>query len=155
MKKAILASFAALTLLTACTGNTYTAAPNQTTGTLVGAVAGGIIGNQIGQGTGNAVATAIGIVAGGLIGNQIGASLDEQNRQRALQAEYRALQTGQTTYWRDPAGDPYYGEVVPGRTYQTSGNVCREYTPTVYINGNPEVLTGSACRRPDGTWAPV
>jgi surface antigen len=155
MKKAI-CGIAAMAMLAACTGtNGYVSAPNQTIGTVAGAVAGGVIGNQIGGGRGNTVATAVGIVAGGLIGNQIGASLDQQNQARAQQAEYRALQTGQTTYWRDPAGKPYYGEVVPGRTYQNATNTCREYTHTVYINGQPEVLTGNACRRSDGTWAPV
>ena len=154
MMKKIWGSFAALMLLVGC-GMGATSAPNQTTGTVVGAVAGGLIGSTIGGGTGRTVATAIGIVAGGLIGNQLGAALDEQNRQRAMQAEYRALQTGQTTYWRDPQGRPYYGEVAPGRTFQSSGNVCREYTHTVYVDGRPEVLTGSACRRADGTWAPV
>ena len=36
-----------------------------------GAVAGGVVGNQIGQGTGNTVATVGGAVAGGVIGNEI------------------------------------------------------------------------------------
>ena len=155
-KMKMIGAASAVMLLAACTGTTTTSAPNQTVGTVVGAVAGGIVGNQVGSGSGRAVATAVGIVAGGLIGNQIGASLDEQNRIRAQQAEYRALQTGQTTYWRDPAGKPYYGEVVPGRTYQApTGSVCKEYTHTVYIEGRAEVLTGSACRQPDGTWQPV
>ena len=36
-----------------------------------GAVAGGLLGNQIGKGSGNTVATVGGAVAGGLIGNEI------------------------------------------------------------------------------------
>jgi len=36
-----------------------------------GAVAGGVLGNQIGKGTGNTVATVGGAVAGGVIGNEI------------------------------------------------------------------------------------
>jgi len=36
-----------------------------------GAVAGGLLGNQIGKGTGNTVATVGGAVAGGVIGNEI------------------------------------------------------------------------------------
>ncbi len=36
-----------------------------------GAIAGGVVGNQIGQGTGNTVATVGGAVAGGVIGNEI------------------------------------------------------------------------------------
>lgn len=36
-----------------------------------GAVAGGLLGNQVGKGTGNTVATVGGAVAGGVIGNEI------------------------------------------------------------------------------------
>ena len=40
-------------------------------GVVGGAVAGGLLGNQIGKGTGNTVATVGGAVAGGVIGNEI------------------------------------------------------------------------------------
>ena len=36
-----------------------------------GAVAGGVLGNQVGKGTGNTVATVGGAVAGGVIGNEV------------------------------------------------------------------------------------
>ncbi|RDI99661.1 glycine zipper 2TM domain-containing protein [Dyella solisilvae] len=41
-------------------------------GMVIGAVAGGVIGNQFGGGTGKALTTAAGVVAGGAIGNQVG-----------------------------------------------------------------------------------
>ncbi len=40
-------------------------------GAVGGAVAGGLLGNQIGKGTGNTVATVGGAVAGGVIGNEV------------------------------------------------------------------------------------
>ena len=40
-------------------------------GVVGGAVAGGLVGNQIGKGTGNTVATVGGAVAGGVIGNEV------------------------------------------------------------------------------------
>lgn len=40
-------------------------------GVVGGAVAGGLLGNQIGKGTGNTVATVGGAVAGGVVGNEI------------------------------------------------------------------------------------
>ncbi len=132
-------------------------ASNQTTGTLVGATAGGLVGSTIGSGRGSTLATAAGIVAGGLIGNQIGAALDEQNRQRAMEAEYRALQYGPAespVVWRDPDRN-VHGEVVPGRAYERRGYDCRDYTHTVYIDGQPQVARGTACRQADGTWQPV
>ena len=40
-------------------------------GAAIGAVAGGVIGNQIGHGSGRAAATAVGIVGGAVLGNHI------------------------------------------------------------------------------------
>ncbi len=131
--------------------------PNETAGTVIGATAGGLIGSQFGSGTGQAAATAVGIVAGGLIGNRIGASIDEQARQRAREAEYQALQygpAGSPVVWRSPDSN-VYGEVVPGPAYQRAGADCRNYTHTIYIDGQPQVAQGTACRNPNGTWTPV
>ncbi len=129
----------------------------ETLGTVIGATAGGVIGNQFGSGSGQALATAAGIVAGGLIGNRIGAAADEDARRRAMQAEYQALQYGPPNtpvVWRDP-DDNVYGEVVPGAPYQRGGQNCRDYTHTIYVDGRPEVGRGTACRLPDGTWQTV
>jgi outer membrane lipoprotein SlyB len=40
-------------------------------GIVGGAVAGGLLGNQVGKGTGNTIATAGGAVAGALVGNEV------------------------------------------------------------------------------------
>ena len=40
-------------------------------GTLVGAGAGGYVGNQFGSGSGKAAATAAGVVGGGLLGHAL------------------------------------------------------------------------------------
>jgi outer membrane lipoprotein SlyB len=40
-------------------------------GTLVGAGLGGVIGNQIGKGTGNTVATVAGVILGGVAGHAV------------------------------------------------------------------------------------
>jgi uncharacterized protein YcfJ len=45
--------------------------PHRVTGTLIGAVAGGLIGNQIGGGKGKELATIGGAVAGGVAGHKI------------------------------------------------------------------------------------
>lgn len=137
----------------ACTPGTE----QQTIGTGVGAVAGGLLGSTIGSGRGRTVATAAGIVAGALVGSAIGAHLDEQNRRRAMEAEYRALQYGPPdtpVVWRDGRSN-VYGEVVPGRPYQRGRYDCRDYTHTIYVDGRPQVARGYACLREDGTWGPV
>lgn len=52
---------------------------HNTAGTLLGAVVGGVLGNQVGGGNGKKVATAAGILAGGYAGNRI---QDNQQRSR-------------------------------------------------------------------------
>lgn len=126
-------------------------------GTVLGAIAGGILGNQIGKGSGKVVATALGAVVGGIVGSEIGRSLDEADRQRASEAEYRALEYGQpgvASPWKNPQSG-HYGNVVPGRPYLRQGANCREYTHTIYVDGRPQTMRGSACRQPDGTWRNV
>ncbi len=50
---------------------TNTNDPNRITGTAIGAVAGGVVGNQIGGGRGRTLATVGGAVAGGAVGNRV------------------------------------------------------------------------------------
>ena len=128
-------------------------ATKEDTGTLVGAGTGALIGNQFGSGGGRVAATVAGAVIGGLIGNRIGASMDEEDRRRAAEAQYAAFEKGQRTEWRSQNG--HYGYVTPQRTYTYNSLSCREYEQTVYINGKPETMTGKACRQPDGTWREV
>lgn len=126
-------------------------------GLAIGAITGGIIGNQFGKGQGKAVATAIGAVVGGIIGSEIGRSLDEADRRAAAYAEYSALEQGQSgaaVPWRNPDSG-HYGTVVPGNPYRLGGRHCRDYTHTIYIDGEPQTLRGTACRNPDGTWRKV
>lgn len=139
--------------LAGCTGDV---GPKQGVGAVAGAVAGGILGAQVGEGEGKAVAMTLGIIAGGLIGSEIGRALDENDRRAASEAEYRALETGRSgtpTRWRNPDSG-HYGDVVPGPAYQVNRLDCRDYTHTIYIDGQPETARGTACRQPDGTWRP-
>jgi len=53
-------------------------------GTVLGAIAGGVIGHQIGSGRGNDVATAAGAIGGGIAGNRI-----ERNREERPSSEQR------------------------------------------------------------------
>jgi len=153
----------AVTLLglavTACAGDPASGTgPKENTGTLVGAVTGGLIGSQIGGGTGARVAAGVaGAAIGGLIGNRIGASLDDEDKRRLYAAQMQALESGASgtpVAWRNPDSGRY-GSVVPGPAYDQSGMKCRQYTHTIYINGQPQAARGTACRNPDGTWTPV
>lgn len=48
-------------------------------GTAIGAVAGGVLGNQVGGGKGKTLATVGGAVAGGVVGNQVQKSHQDKN----------------------------------------------------------------------------
>lgn len=127
------------------------------TGTVVGAVAGGILGNQVGSGSGRVAATAIGAVVGGIVGHEIGRSLDEADRRAAMEAEYRALEYGDPgarTPWRNPESG-HHGYIVPDKPYMANNQHCRRFAHTIYIDGRPETMRGTACRQPDGTWRNV
>lgn len=127
------------------------------TGLIVGGVAGGIIGNQVGKGSGNVLATVAGAMIGGIVGSEIGRSMDEQDRMLAQEAEFAALEegpSGRPRKWRNP-DNGRYGEVVPSKPYKRGGNDCRDYTHTIYIDGRPQTMRGTACRNPDGTWRNV
>lgn len=129
----------------------------QDSGLAVGAVAGGIIGNQVGGGKGKIVTTALGAVIGGVVGSEIGKSMDRQDRLLAQQAELAALERGQSgrpQVWRNP-DNGRYGEVIPGPPVRRGMEDCREYTHRIYIDGRPQTMTGFACRNPDGTWRNV
>jgi surface antigen len=96
------------------------------------------------------------VAPAGVLGNGIGAGLDERDRQRAFSAEVQALdqaEPGEPVGWRGSAGR--YGTVVPGAFYETRGTRCRDYSHTIYIDGRPQTARATACRNPDGTWAPV
>ena len=124
-------------------------------GTAVGAVAGGLLGNQIGGGRGKTAATVAGIFIGGMLGRDVGASLDKVDRQMIQQTSYTAFEkmpSGVASSWSNPdTGNSGY--VVPTKTYKTAtGSYCREFQTTVNVGGKTQEAYGTACRQPDGSW---
>lgn len=95
-------------------------------------------------------------MAGGLIGGTLGSGLDQRDRRRALEAEYRALEytpAGQPVSWG--AADSRGGEVVAGSPYRVGSQDCRQYIHTVHAGERSQTARGSACRNPDGSWTPL
>ncbi len=121
--------------------------PNQSVGIVSGALLGGLAGNAIGYG--DAGSTIAGAMIGGVLGGMVGADMDARDREIAYEAQYEAFDTGRPRRW---SGDDAYGEVIPGPTYRSRGEFCREYTHTIYIGGRPREGYGTACREPDGSW---
>lgn len=138
-----------------CASNT---GPKEVSGTLVGAATGAAVGNAVGASAGNPVAGAVtGAAIGGLIGNRIGATLDDEDKRRAYAAQVQALESGTAgapVAWRNPDSGRY-GSIVPGAASDNNGRSCRQYTHTIYIDAKPQTARGTACRQPDGSWAPA
>jgi len=158
MRSLTAAALAAVALVSAgCSGGPDGRLNETDTGTGAGVLLGGLVGSQFGKGSGHIAGAVIGAVAGGIIGNDIGRKLDARDRQLAQDAEYDALErgrSGEPRRWRDP-DDDRYGEVVPQSPYQRAGLDCRDYTHTVYIEGRPAAMRGTACRNRDGSWSAV
>ena len=126
-------------------------------GTVVGAIAGGIIGNQFGRGSGKVAATVAGAVVGGIVCNEIGRKLDDRDRVLAREAEYDAWERGPSrrpVTWRNP-DNGHYGEIVAEDYYERRGARCRDFVHRVWIDGRPQQMRGTACRNGDGTWTQV
>ena len=129
---------------------------NKTTGgALVGAAAGGLLGNQFGSGSGKGAMTALGVVAGGLLGSQVGKSLDQADIAYANRTTQTALETappGQALPWRNEQSGAS-GTVVPrAYTQMADGTYCREFQQTITVGGETQQGFGRACRQPDGSW---
>ena len=137
--------------LAACESDT---GPKQKGGTVVGAIAGGLLGSTIGGGSGKVVAIGIGAILGGIVGSEVGKSLDRADRaymQRTTQESLETSPTGRESTWRNPDSG-HGGTVTPQRTYETASGPCREYQQTVTIDGRTERAYGTACRQADGSW---
>ncbi|ATN33630.1 hypothetical protein ACO34A_07395 [Rhizobium sp. ACO-34A] len=96
----------------------------------------------------------ISALQGGIV-SRSGVKLSNSERQRALEAEYRALEAapgGQPVAWQ--AGD-VSGQVVAAAPYQVGQQNCRQYTHKLVDNGKQIEARGAACRNSDGTWTPL
>ena len=143
-------AFAAL-MLGACVQD-Y--ANKQTAGTLLGAAGGGLLGAQVGSGSGQLAAVAAGTLIGAFVGNEMGKSLDRADQQAMAGAQETAQSAplNEPIYWRNPESGNS-GTVTPTREGVTaSGQHCREFQHTVYVGGKAEKGYGTACLQPDGSW---
>lgn len=94
---------------------------------------------------------------GGIIGPVVGDQLTRDDRRRALQAEYQALETvpvGRSISWSGERSG-LTGEVKAAQAYQVGSQNCRQYTHTVRGGTQPIVARGTACRDSAGAWTPL
>ncbi|WP_075290219.1 hypothetical protein [Rhizobium arenae] len=120
-----------------------------------------LLGGCASTGKGGAAQAATGsssyiaALGGGIIGKEASLSISQADRQRALEAEYRALEAapgGQPVTWE---GSGVSGAVVATAPYQVGSQNCRQYSHTITAKGQGNVVRGVACRNTDGTWTPL
>jgi len=125
-------------------------------GTGLGAIAGGVVGSQIGRGGGQAVATGVGVVTGAVIGNEVGQSIDNANRSTYPMSPSYSYDPGAApfsvgympyapNYVAPPAAPPIYVD-------QSAGTYCRPFSQEIIIDGQRQESYGTACLQPDGSW---
>jgi surface antigen len=94
---------------------------------------------------------------GGLLVRMPDLKLSKSDRARALEAEYKALETspgGQKVVWDGSGGT--HGEVVAATPYQVGSQNCRQYSHSISVKGgSPLTARGAACRNPNGSWTPL
>ncbi|MDR3443320.1 MAG: RT0821/Lpp0805 family surface protein [Legionella sp.] len=145
MKKLAIASLSLSLLLVGCAEMN-----NEGVGTISGGVIGGLLGSQFGSGSGQVAAAAGGALIGAFLGGQIGKSMDRQDRME-MQRALETAPTGRAVVWSNP-DTGYRYTVQPTRTYYRERLPCREYTTRALIDGQTQIIRGSACRQPDGSW---
>lgn len=117
----LIAAFAAVT---AAPMSAHAACPQRTTGTVVGAVAGGLLGNAVAGHGARTEGTLLGAAAGGLVGNQVTKchysrrahyrprAYQRSSYERPQRASYeRPRHAAACRYESQPYYDPY-GQVV-------------------------------------------
>jgi uncharacterized protein YcfJ len=109
--------------------------PNSGAGGVVGALAGGAIGNQIGHGDGRAVATILGVVGGALLGNQI------ESNNNAPQVQNVQSCTTQTYYENRTVGYNVLYEYA-GKQYDVQ--MPNDPGPTIRLQLTPMGDSGAA-----------
>ncbi len=130
---------------------------NNTMGaTGAGALAGGLIGNELFHGKNAFAGVLAGALVGGIVGNQIGQYMDRQDKINMQSAIINTPVNQQASWTSDkagPNGQPVTYTVRPVRNYKTASHqYCREYQTTVTVGGEAKKAYGKACRQPDGSW---
>jgi surface antigen len=114
-----------------------------------GAAGGAIIGQAIGH---NTEATLIGAIAGGLLGYIIGNEMDKYDREQ-LNHVYERGVSGQANTWKNPDnGNSYRVTPQPAYTNPSNNRPCRKAEIQSVINGKQETVYTTACRDQYGHW---
>jgi surface antigen len=153
LKKTTLAAAAALLALGLGTSGAMAdecSGRDHTGGTVLGAIAGGVLGGAVSHGNGGAVIG--GALLGGLAGNAISRDMDCEDRPYAARSYNDSFRgrIGRRYEWHR---GPNRGYVVSNREYRRGRSICRDFTQVVYRHGREYDRRGTACRpQRGGDW---
>jgi surface antigen len=127
----------------ACSGRDHTG------GTILGAIAGGVLGGAVSHGNGGAVIG--GALLGGLAGNAVSRDMDCEDRPYAARSYDESFHgpVGRRYEWNR---GPNRGYIITNREYRRHGRLCRDFTQVVYRRGREFDRDGTACLRRNGEW---
>jgi surface antigen len=101
-----------------------------------------------------AAATVLGAALGAVVGGKVGRSLDDEDRNYAYGAATRSFSTGREITWENRESG-HRGRFRPKRSFERDGGLCRDFEHTIWVEGEPDVIEGTACQTPDGRWRVV
>lgn len=143
----------ALVLLTAslsgCAGTRPTKAQQ---GSVFGALAGGLIGSQLGPAQEREENALIGAGLGFLAGYVIGNEMDKYDR-RQVQKTLEYEPSGSTNSWVNPDTGKRFA-ATPGPAYASDGRIYREVELVGRVDGRRETISAKAYRE-NGRWVLV
>lgn len=100
-------------------------------------------------------AIALAAVSGDWDASDLGDGMNKEDRLFAERTAQNALEfnkPGQTATWRN-AQTGNSGTMTPAKNFENAaGKYCRTFKTSIFIDGDQEKGTGTACRQPDGTW---
>jgi outer membrane lipoprotein SlyB len=79
---------------------------------VIGAVVGGVLGNQVGKGSGRTAATAVGVLGGAVAGNAVEGRKNPQNVEQGYRLSIQLDQGGYRAYDVGNPGDLRVGDRV-------------------------------------------
>ena len=113
-----------------------------------------LVGHQIVDDSARPAATTEGVALGAFLGRRIGrrlALIDELKTAEALESSC----DGHATSWRNADTGLRYSVTPTRTTYEGESGRCRDFTSVIEIQDREEVVRGTACRQPGGTWKVV
>tara|TARA_Y100000310_G_C20094557_1_gene539863 strand:+ start:41 stop:514 length:474 start_codon:yes stop_codon:yes gene_type:complete len=151
VRSKVVATMVALGLLGGCANMN-----NAQQGQLLGVGLGTIAAHNLSKGhKDRGLALVVGALAGGIIGQQVGAHLDARDKQMYGHTMQHTLERSPDNFrgsWSNP-NSGHSGSVIPTHTYKTTnGQYCREFQTSVVVGGETQRGYGTACRQYDGSW---